>query len=153
MSDDLAEDAAELIQETNEKYQERKEEQAEFLDAVAEEEGEPPLETQCNLIADYTVPLRAKLNGEIMDKMGAVDARLERLENEQGRAYEISETADTVAQLLADVIDDPEWHKDKFYAVYESEGLDPLGLMLERAFEQLKEEKERRDGSADGFRP
>lgn len=152
VQDDLADEAADLILEAEQQYQENLAEQEEFLETVAEEEGAEVLETQCNLIGDYTVPLKAKLNGEIMDRMGALDDRLERLNAGEARAYEISETADEVSQLLADVINDESWHKEKFYAAYQAEGLDPLGVMLERAFKSLKQERERRQGTADGFR-
>ena len=152
INDDLADDAAELIQETHDQYEQNRQEQEAFLETVAEEEGAEVLETKCNIIGEYTVPLQAKLSGEIMDRMGALDDRLERLEAGEARAYEISETADEVSQLLADVIDEPTWDKRKFYEAYESEGLEPLGTMLERVFESLKQERERRRGTADGFR-
>lgn len=151
-ADDLADDAADLILEAEEQYQENLAEQEAFLETVAEEEGAEVLETQCNLIGDYTVPLKAKLSGEIMDRMGALENRLERLESGDASTYEISAAADETSQLLADIIDDSDWHKDKFYAAYESEGLAPLGKMLETAFESLKAERERRDGVASGFR-
>ena len=144
--------AADLAQDAKESFEQSREEQEAFLETVAQEEGAEVLETQCNLIGDYTVPLKAKLDGDLMEAMGRIDDRLQRLQGKQGRAYEITETADEVSQLLADVIDDPEWHKSKFYAAYQSEGLDPLGVMLERAFESLKQERERRNGTADGFR-
>ena len=150
--DQLAEDAADLILEADDQLRQNRQEQQEFLDTVAEEEGAEVLETSCNLIGDYTVDLRAQLNGELMDKMGRIDDRLERIQSNDARAYEISDTADEVSQLLADVIDDSEWRKDTFYQAYRENGLDPLGVMLERAFEQLKAEKERREGTADGFR-
>ena len=149
---DFDEIAADLAQDAKESFEQSREEQEAFLETVAEEEGAEVLETQCNLIGDYTVPLKAKLDGDLMDAMGRIDDRLQRLQGKQGRAYEITETADEVSQLLADVIDDPEWHKSKFYAAYQSEGLDPLGVMLERAFNSLKQERERRNGTADGFR-
>ena len=149
---DFDEIAADLALDAKESFEQSREEQEAFLETVAEEEGAEVLETQCNLIGDYTVPLKAKLDGDLMDAMGRIDDRLQRLQGKQGRAYEINETADEVSQLLADVIDDPEWHKSKFYAAYQSEGLDPLGVMLERAFESLKQERERRNGTADGFR-
>ena len=155
MSDDepdFDEIAADLALDAKESFEQSREEQEAFLETVAQEEGAEVLETQCNLIGDYTVPLKAKLDGDLMDAMGRIDDRLQRLQGKQGRAYEITETADEVSQLLADVIDDPEWHKSKFYAAYQSEGLDPLGVMLERAFESLKQERERRNGTADGFR-
>lgn len=144
--------AADLARQTEQKWQQSKEEQEEFLQTVSEEEGAEVLETTCNLIGDYTVPLRAKLDGELMDTMGRIDDRLERVEAGNARAYEIGETADEVSRLLADVIDDAEWHKDTFYKAYENEGIDALGVMLRRAFESLKDEKERRQGTADGFR-
>jgi hypothetical protein len=144
--------AAQLARETDEKFRENREEQQEFLDTVAEEEGAEVLETKCSLMGEYVVPLRAKLDGEIMDAMGRIDGRLERIESGEARAYEISETADELSRLLADVIDDAEWHKELFYEVYREEGVDPLGVMLERVFDSLKEERERRRGAADGFR-
>ena len=149
---DFDEIAADLALDAKESFEQSREEQEAFLETVAQEEGAEVLETQCNLIGDYTVPLKAKLDGDLMDAMGRIDDRLQRLQGKQGRAYEITETAEEVSQLLADVIDDPEWHKSKFYAAYQSEGLDPLGVMLERAFESLKQERERRNGTADGFR-
>ena len=149
---DFDEIAADLALDAKESFEQSREEQEAFLETVAQEEGAEVLETQCNLIGDYTVPLKAKLDGDLMDAMGRIDDRLQRLQGKQGRAYEITETADEVSQLLADVIDDPEWHKSKFYAAYQSEGLDPLGVMLERAFESLKLERKRRNGTADGFR-
>lgn len=152
VQDDLAEDAADLILEAEEQLQDHRAEQQEFLDTVAEEEGAEVLETECNLVGDYTVTLRATLDGEVMDTMGRIDDRLERVEQGDARAYEIGETADEVARLLGDVIEDPEYDKALFYQVYENEGIDALGVMLERAFGSLKSEKERRRGTADGFR-
>jgi hypothetical protein len=149
---DFDEVAADLALDAKESHEENLQEQEEFLDTVAEEEGAEVLETKCNIIGDYVVPLKAKLDGELMDAMGRIDARLERLEQGQGRGYEFSETAEEVSQLLSDVIDDREWHKSKFYKAYKAEGLDALGVMLERAFNSLKKEKERRAGTADGFR-
>lgn len=154
MADDpLAEDAAELVMETNRKYQENKADQEAFLETVAEEEGTAPIQTECNLIGDYTVPLKAKLNGELIDRMSAVQAQGKRIEQHpEAEGHKVSEVADRACQILADVIDDPEWHKDKFYAAYQAEGFDPLLTMLDRVFDSLKTERERMEGAADGFR-
>lgn len=153
INDEVADQAAELIQEADEQLRERREEQADFLDTVSEEEGAELLETTCNIVGDYTVDLAAKLDGDLMDAMGRVDARLERVETEDARAYEISEVADEIAQILADATADSTWDKPTFYEAYEREGIDPLGVMLERVFTALKEERDRRQGVADGFRP
>jgi len=145
--------AADLALAAQDEYQAKRAEQEAFLDAVADEEGAEELETTCTLVTDYTVPLKAKLNGDLMDRMGAIDDRLERLNAEEARAYEISQTADEVAQILDDVVADPDYTKELFYEVYQSEGLDALGALLETAFESLKAEEDRRRGAADGFRP
>jgi len=152
IDDDLADEAGELILEANEQYQERKAEQEAFLETVAEEEGAETLETPCELMGEYTVTVRATLDGDLMDRMSRLDERMERFESGDARGYEISETADEIAQLLADVIDGGTWDKATFYEAYRREGLDPLGVMLERVFTALQAERERRSGAADGFR-
>ncbi len=143
---------ADLLNRTDEQYQETQQEQQEFLEAVSEEEGAELLETQTELVSGYTVDLKAKMDGKLTDKLGHIDARLERLDSEEARAYEVSEAADDASRLLADIVDDPEYSKSLFYEVYESEGLGALGTMIERAFEALKQERKRRRGTVDGFR-
>lgn len=153
--DPLAEGAAELVQETTEKFEEQKAKQEEFLESVAEEEGEPPLETDVDLLdnGEYIVPLSAKFNGDLIDRMSAIKAQGEAIEaNPEEEGHEISRIGDEMCQILADVVDDPEWPKQTFYGVYKQEGPDPLVVMLERAFESLKQERERREGTAEGFR-
>ncbi len=142
----------ELAEEARKEKQQADQEHQEFLDTVAEEEGAEILETSCNLIGEYVVPLKATMNGELMDRLGRIDARLERLESGEGRAYEVSDAADDASQLLADVVDDPDYHKAKFYSVYEAEGLDALGTFIENVFDALKTERKRRRGAVDGFR-
>ena len=152
IDDELADEAGEMLLEMEEEYEEKMAEQEAFLETVAEEEGSEVLETKCTIIGDYTVDIRAKLNGELMDRLSHMDARVERFENGEARGYEITETADEISQILADVVNDDSWGKEKFYAAYEQEGLAPLGVILERAFESLKEERERQQGAAEGFR-
>ena len=148
---DFDELAADLAQDAKESFEENREEQAAFLDAVADEEGAEVLETTAS-IKGHSVPVSARLNGDVMDAMGRIDSRLERIERKEARAYEVSDTADDVAQLLADVTDDPALTKREFYRQYEAHGIDPLGVVLEEVFKALKTEKERREGAADGFR-
>lgn len=152
VDDEIADQAGEMLLEMQQEHEEKMAEQEAFLETVAEEEGSEVLETQCNIIGDYTVPIKAKLNGELMDRLSHMDARVERFEQGEARGYEITEAADEISQILADVVDDTSWGKEKFYAAYEQEGLAPLGVMLERAFESLKEERERQQGAAEGFR-
>ncbi len=147
--DDLAQ---ELVEDTQDKYEQTQAAQQEILDDLANESGAMVLETQCTIAGDHTVPLKTKLSGDIMDTMGQMDARLERFETGEARAYEISDTADIIAQMLADIIDDPAWNKETFYGFYEQEGLQGLGVMLERVFDALTTERDRRQGAAEGFR-
>lgn len=152
---DFDELAADLALDAKESYEENRAEQEALLSDVAEEEGAQVLETTATIEGrngTHTVDISAKLNGDLMDAMGRIDARLERLESEEGRAYEFSETADEVAQLLEDVTDDTALHKGAFYDSYEEHGLDPLGAILEEVFESLKRERERQTGAAEGFR-
>ena len=152
MSDtDFDELAADLAQDAKESFKENREEQAAFLDAVADDEGAEVLETTAS-IKGHSVPVSARLNGDVMDAMGRIDSRLERIEREEARAYEVSDTADDVAQLLADVTDDPALTKREFYRQYEAHGIGPLGVVLERVMNALKVERERQEGAADGFR-
>lgn len=145
--------AAQLAQDAKESYEVQKQEQQEFLDTVAEEEGAEVLETTCNLIGDYTVPLKAKMNGDLMDRMAGVQAQGKQIEaNPNEEAHKTPEVVDRMCQILADLIDDAEWNKEKFYAAYRSEGWQPIMKMLNRAFESLEGERERREGAADGFR-
>lgn len=155
VQDEVAQEAGELMQEAGESLEERREEQEEFLETVSEEEGHEVLETKCNLVGDYVVPLEAKLNGDVMDSLGSIQARIERLQDsepEDTRVYDFGEAADEASQLLADIVADPEYSKDLFYQVYRDEGLEVLGELLNRAFESLKDERERRHGTASGFR-
>lgn len=155
MSDDPEQDmdelAAELAVDAAESFESNKRDQAAFLDDVAEEEGAEELTTTCD-IHGHTVDVSATLNGELMDAMSRIDERLERLDGDEGRAYEFSETADDVCQLLADVTEEAALTKRAFYRTYEQHGLNPLGVVLEEVFTALKNERERREGVADGFR-
>ena len=153
VNDDLAEEAADLILEADEQLQERRAEHEEFLDTVAAEEGAEVLETSVNLIGEYVVDVRVKIDGELTDRMAHMESRIKRATSGEGSMIDVSETADDVAQLLADMVDDPGWSKAKFYAAYEAEGLDPLGVMLQRIMESVEQERERRHGTAEGFRP
>lgn len=151
--DDLADAAGELILEANEQLEQNRQEQKQFLDAVSEEEGAEVLETQCNLIGDITAPLSAKLNGELIDRMSDVQETGKQIEaNPEAEGHKVSRVADEMCLILADVVDDSTLDKSTFYQAYREEGLDPMLTMLDRAFESLKDERERRQGVADGFR-
>jgi hypothetical protein len=151
IDDDLADEAGELILEAEQQYQQNQAEQAEFMKSVAEESGEETLETKCE-IGGHTVPVSATFNGELMDQMGALEDRVNRIEAGDAGVQDISDTADKLSQLLADIINDDEATKRGFYKTYQEHGIGPLSEMLETVFGSLKQERERRRGTADGFR-
>jgi len=152
VNDDLADEAGELILEANEELEQRRAEQEAFLETVEEETDAPVVETPCNIIGDYTVNIRAELDGKLTDRLGEMEARLERVDAGEGHAYDISDVADETSQMLADLITDPTWDKGTFYEAYERTGIEPLLEMFEEVFNAIKNERERQTGAAEGFR-
>lgn len=148
---DFDELAADLALDAKESWEDARAEQDAYLQEVAEEEGAELLETKCN-IQGNTVPVSARLNGELMDKMGRLEDRIERVENGDAGPKTISETADELSQLLADMIDDPEAQKRGFYKMYHDAGIQPLAVILEKLVDAIQQERERQEGVAEGFR-
>jgi len=142
----------ELIDQTRARHEEAQEEIQEFHEAISEESDAEVLETQYNIAGDIVIDVSAKQNGELMDRMGAVEQKLEKVEQEESGVYRVTEAAEEAAQILADVTDNPEYTKDVFYEVYRTEGLEELGKKLRGAFEAIQNEGERLKGAADGFR-
>jgi len=152
VDDDLADEAGELILEANEELEQRRAEQEAFLETVEEETDAPVVETPCNIIGDYTVDIRAELDGELTDRLGEMEARLERVDAGEGHAYDITEVADETSQMLADLITDPTWDKETFYEAYERTGHEALLEMFTEVFNAIKSERERQEGATEGFR-
>jgi len=143
----------ELVEETNERYEEAQERKAEFLETVKDDSDEEVVETTCNLVGDMVVNIRAKRNGDLIDRMGHIEETLEAVEQEEEGTYRISEVADEASQLLADIVQDKGLDKEAFYTAYREEGIDELGKMIETVFESVEKEVEKKRGAADGFRP
>lgn len=152
MADTITDRQKELLEKTNERYEEQQEQIEKFHEAVKSESDAEVIETETNLVGEIVVPVSAKQNGDLIDRMGAIEERLERVERENRGTYEITDAAEDASQLLADVVDEPGLDKQEFYKVYRSEGLEELGKMLETAFGAIQTEAERRAGAVDGFR-
>lgn len=144
-------DELDAVAEARETHEERKQTQRAFLDAVSSDSESERLETQTEIADGIVVPLEAKLNGDVIDTLGAVQERLENAED-TGKLYEISEAVDDATQLLADIIADPAYDKAVFHEVYQSEGPADIAKMLRRSFEALQQERKRLSGDAEGFR-
>jgi len=142
----------EVMQQTEEKYQEAQENKAEFLESVKEDSDAEIIEATCNLVGDMVVDIEAKRNGDLIDRMGAIEEQLQYVETNEEGMYRITEVADRASQLLADIVQDSGLDKDAFYTAYRQEGIDELGNMIETVFEAIEQEVERKQGAADGFR-
>ena len=151
-TDDVDAQIGELVEETRERHEEREQTQEEILNAVAEESDTAELETTVNLVGNYTVTASAKLYGELMDKLADIDERQKRITEGKGRVAKIPELAEEISELLADIIDDPEYDADLFYAIYEQESAEILGEFIQQILESLQAERERQQGAIDGFR-
>lgn len=143
------EQTRELLNKTRDRYQERKAEQEAFLEQVKEEDGAESISTHVTLVEGFDVDVTVTLDGELTDTLADIEERTER---ENPSAVDVRQTAREAADLLADAVDDPAYPFELFLDVYETEGLPALGTMLKRVLEGVKAERERQQGTAEGFR-
>jgi len=152
IDDEVADQAAELLMETEEAYQEQKAEQEAIIEEIGEEAGAPLLETKCNIIGERVVPVSAKLNGDLIDRFGKIDARLSKGEEADSAVYEFGQAVRDGCELLADMIDDKTWDATTLLAAYKQEGHGAILTMINNVFDSLTKERERVEGAASGFR-
>jgi len=143
--------AAQLAQETDEKFEQSREEQHELLEAVASEDGAPLLETQCE-IHGLTVPISGRLTGEFVERIEGLDAEAKRRAEGDGERAGVSDIIRELAEIIDDLIDDEELTADGVYRMYQQEGVMPVRTILEEVMASLRREEERVNGTADGFR-
>ena len=143
--------AADLAQDAKESFESSKENQHALLDAVAEQDGAPLLETQCTIYGE-TIPVSGRLTGELIDRITALDTRAKEMSDKGGSGAEFRDIINDVTQIAADLIDDDELTQRELYKVYRDNGVKPLRTILMDVFESLQKEEERVRGDADGFR-
>ena len=143
--------AADLALDAKESYDSSKENQHALLDAVAEQDGAPLLETQCTIYGE-TIPVSGRLTGELIDRITALDTRAKEMADKGGSGAEFRDIINDVTQIAADLIDDDELTQRELYKVYRDNGVKPLRTILMDVFESLQKEEERVRGDADGFR-
>ena len=148
---DFDEIAADLALDAKESYDSSKENQHALLDAVAEQDGAPLLETQCTIYGE-TIPVSGRLTGELIDRITALDTRAKEMADKGGSGAEFRDIINDVTQIAADLIDDDELTQKELYKVYRDNGVKPLRTILVDVFESLQKEEERVRGDADGFR-
>lgn len=151
MSDIDFDDPESIKSGMRERKQELEQEQQEILGEIQEEHGGELIETPVNIAGDYTANIKTKLNGELISRMGAVQDRLEAgEENESLR--DIDAAMDEAATILDGIIEEPEYDKKLFFNVYDQEGPESLAAIIEKVFDALEQEQERKQGAVDGFR-
>ena len=152
MSDtDFDELAADLAQDAQESFEENKAKQHDLLDAVAEEDGAPLLETKCD-IHGITVPVSGRLTGAFVERIERLDAEAKKRANGESDKSGVSDIIRELAVIIDDLIDDPELTARGVYQTYQSEGVKPVRTILEEVMAALQREQERVEGTAKGFR-
>jgi len=159
-----SEQAAAMLERTNDRYQDKQAEYDDLLERVSEEsEADVDLiETQVDLWG-YQVPISVRRNGELIDRLSWLQDQSKSLESDpESGVSKVPEIMDEACQLLADAVDsetwqeehpdDQGWEKEAFYAVYREYGPDAVREGLEAVFGAVEREVERRSGNADGFR-
>jgi len=149
----FGEDGASLIAEAGEVAQETRSKQSAFMDALRDSDDDDAFVVETELLPDFPITVSTRLDGHIIDRLGAIDRKLESVEDDDARAYIISETARDAASILADVIVDDEYDMSLFMNVYKQQGLEALGEFLQTVFTAVREAQEERRDAAESFRP
>jgi len=148
---ELDEFAAQLAAETDEKFESRKEDQHALLEAAAEEDGAPLLETQCEIYGEV-VPVSGRLTGELIDRTTQLDKTAKAISNGDKDPSELLHVIREITEICADLIDDEELTQQELYKLYRAEGVKPLRRITDEVMGALQKERERVSGDADGFR-
>jgi len=143
--------AAELAQETDEKFQENKEDQHALLEAAAEEDGAPLLETKCEIYGEV-VPVSGRLTGDLIDRVTQLDNTAKAVADGEEDAGELQTIISELTGICADLIDDDDLTQSELYKLYRAEGVTPLRTITENVMSALQQEDERVSGAANGFR-
>jgi len=143
--------AAELAQETDEKFQSNKEDQHALLEAAAEEDGAPLLETKCEIYGEV-VPVSGRLTGDLIDRVTQLDNTAKAVADGEEDAGELQTIISELTGICADLIDDDDLTQSELYKLYRAEGVTPLRTITENVMSALQQEDERVSGAANGFR-
>lgn len=146
---ELSEQAVELVEQATEAHEQSREEQHELLEAVAEEDGAPLLETQCEIYG-VVVPVSGRLTGSFIERVEELDA--EARKRAEGDGGGVSDIVRELCEILDGLIDDDELTQRGLYRQYREEGVRPIRTILDETMDALEAEQERVEGTADGFR-
>jgi len=143
--------AAELAAETDEKFESNKEDQHALLEAAAEADGAPLLETKCEIYGEV-VPVSGRLTGDLIDRVTQLDNTAKAVADGEEDAGELQTIISELTGICADLIDDDDLTQSELYKLYRAEGVTPLRTITENVMSALQQEDERVSGAADGFR-
>jgi len=148
----FGDDGARLISEAGDVAAETRERQQAFMDALRDSGGDDAMTVETELLPDFPITVSTRLDGDIIDRLGAIDKKLESVEDEDARAYVISDAARDAASILSDVIVDDEYSMSLFMNVYKQQGLEALGEFLQTVFTAVRDAQEERHEVAESFR-
>lgn len=132
---------AELIESGKEHKQEVEQKQAEILDSIQEEHGGDLIETEVEITEEHSATVKTKLNGALINRMSHVEKQLSDIDD-GALMTGIERTMDQASAILADAIKEDEYDKSLFYGVYERDGPEALGIIVERVFDAIGEESD-----------
>jgi hypothetical protein len=149
--DDVAQRGADLLDEARVQDAANREVQHELLQAAADEDGAPLLETQTEIYG-IVVDVSGRLTGEFVGQIEALDKEAKRRADGESEDSGVSDIIAELCVILGDTVDDPELDAEAFYQTYQENGPGPLKTIAEEVLGALQSEDERVSGQADGFR-
>jgi len=152
-SEVFGERGAELVDGAKDLAADAERQRSSLIAAIRKEQGGDTPSTEVTLADGFTVDVRTRLDGALLNRLSDMEQDLLEAEKGKGGITAVKETGEQAAELLAELVLDQDYDKELFLAVYEAEGLDAIGTFLERIFGAIAEVKEQEREAADGFRP
>ncbi len=156
LEDVFNEDELAAVEDTRQTHQERQEQQQEFLERISQSHEVEVVETEVTLwdakgIDPVRANVRAKLDGNLTDRLAEMEDLAERVETSQS-IKKASQSVDHAIQMLADIVVDSSIDKQFLYQVYQQTDGEVIATMLKNVFEGVEQQQSREMGEADGFR-
>jgi hypothetical protein len=152
-SEIFGERGAELVDGAGDLAADADRQRSRLIAAIRDEQGGDTPTTEVKLAEGFTVDVRTRLDGALLNRLSQMERDLERAQEGDGGIAAVQKISKQAATLLADLVKDDSYDEALFLAVYEAEGLDAIGTFLQRIFNAIAEVKQEEREAADGFRP
>lgn len=151
-SEIFGERGAELVEGAGDLAADADRQRSRLIAAIRDEQGGDTPTTEVKLTEGFTVDVRTRLDGALLNRLSQMERDLERAQEGDGGIAAVQKISKQAATLLADLVKDDSYDEALFLAVYEAEGLDAIGTFLQRIFNAIAEVKQEEREAADGFR-